>query len=57
MREIALQGGTYNGLLQTALLDLPLLKGPHSGENIAKLLSTVSDLNDTSAVIGLFMYY
>jgi hypothetical protein len=41
--------------LQTALLDLPPLKGPHSGENIAKLLSTVIDLYDISAVIGFFM--
>src|SRR5207253_1410928 len=41
--------------LQTALLDLPPLKGPHSGENIAQVLSTVIDLYDISAVIGYFM--
>jgi hypothetical protein len=41
--------------LQTALLDLPPLKGPHSGENIAKVLSTVINLYDISAVIGFFM--
>ena len=41
--------------LQTALLDLPPLKGTHSGENIAKLLSTVIELYDISATIGFFM--
>ncbi|OBS17263.1 hypothetical protein FPOA_26610 [Fusarium poae] len=38
--------------LQTALLDLPPLKGPHSGENIAKVLSTVIDFYDVSPIIG-----
>ena len=41
--------------LQTALLDLRPLKGPHSGENIAKVLSTVIELYDISAIIGFFM--
>ncbi|KAJ3454766.1 hypothetical protein MRS44_013366 [Fusarium solani] len=41
--------------LQTALLDLPPLKGPHSGENIAKVLSTVIDFYDVSPIIGFFM--
>ncbi|RKK17338.1 hypothetical protein BFJ66_g17933, partial [Fusarium oxysporum f. sp. cepae] len=41
--------------LQTALLDLPPLKGPHSGENIAKVLSTVIDFYDISPIIGFFM--
>lgn len=27
--------------LQTALLDLPVLKGPYTGENIAKVLAGV----------------
>ncbi|KAF6514239.1 hypothetical protein HZS61_006495 [Fusarium oxysporum f. sp. conglutinans] len=41
--------------LQTALLDLPPLKGPHSGENLAKALSKVIDFYDISTVIGFFM--
>ncbi|GKU12697.1 unnamed protein product, partial [Fusarium langsethiae] len=41
--------------LQTALLDLPPLKGPHSGENIAKVLSTVIDFYDISPIIGFLM--
>lgn len=41
--------------LQTALLDLLPLKGPHSGENIAKVLSTVIESYDISAIIGFFM--
>jgi hypothetical protein len=41
--------------LQTALLDLPPLKGPHSGENIAKVLSTVIDFYDISTIIGFFI--
>ncbi|KAM5354606.1 hypothetical protein ACJ41O_001253 [Fusarium nematophilum] len=41
--------------LQTALLDLPPLKGPHSGENIAKVLSSVLDFYDISPFIGFFM--
>ncbi|KAJ6437961.1 cyclase/dehydrase family protein [Purpureocillium lavendulum] len=41
--------------LQTALLDLPSLKGPHSGENLAKVLSTVLDFYDIAPIIGYFM--
>jgi hypothetical protein len=41
--------------LQTALLDLPCLKGPHSGENIAAFLSTVIDFYNISADLGFFM--
>lgn len=41
--------------LQTALLDLPPLKGPHSGENVAKVLSTVIDCYDLAPIIGFFM--
>jgi hypothetical protein len=41
-----------NHKLQTALLDLPPLKGPHSDENIAKALSTVIALYGISAIIG-----
>jgi hypothetical protein len=41
--------------LQTILLDLPCLKGPHSGENIAALLSKVIDFYDISAILGFFV--
>ncbi|KAG6989632.1 putative AC transposase [Fusarium oxysporum f. sp. conglutinans] len=41
--------------LQTALLDLPPLKGPHSGENIAKVLSSTLDFYDISPLMGFFM--
>jgi hypothetical protein len=41
--------------LQTGLLDLRPLKGPHSGENIAKVLSKVIEFYDISAVLGFFM--
>ncbi|KAJ3454214.1 hypothetical protein MRS44_018108 [Fusarium solani] len=41
--------------LQTALLDLLPLKGPYSGENIAKVLSTVIDFYDVSLIVGFFM--
>jgi hypothetical protein len=41
--------------LQTALLDIPRLKGPHSGENISVLLSTVIDFYDVAANLGFFM--
>lgn len=41
--------------LRTALLDLPPLKGPHSGENIARALSVVIDCYDISTVLGFFM--
>lgn len=44
-----------NHKLQTALLDLPALKGPHSGENIAKVLSTAITFYDVSPTIGFFM--
>ena len=44
-----------NHKLQTALLDLPPLKGPHSGENIARALSVVIDFYDISTVLGFFM--
>ncbi|OBS15027.1 hypothetical protein FPOA_14049 [Fusarium poae] len=39
----------------STLLDLPPLKGPYSGENIAKVLSTVIDFYDVSPIIGFFM--
>lgn len=41
--------------LQTALLDLPPLKGPHSGENMARALSIVIDFYNISTVLGFFM--
>lgn len=41
--------------LQTALLDLWPLKGPHTGENIAKVLSTVIESYDIPATVGFFM--
>ncbi|KAM3538625.1 hypothetical protein ARSEF1564_008455 [Beauveria bassiana] len=41
--------------LRTALLDLAPLKGPHSGENIARALSVVIDCYDISTVLGFFM--
>ncbi|KAG7001052.1 hypothetical protein FocnCong_v012388 [Fusarium oxysporum f. sp. conglutinans] len=41
--------------LQTALLDLPPLKGPHSGENIAMVLSSTLDFYDISPLMGFFM--
>ena len=41
--------------LQTALLDLPTLKGPHSGENIAKVLSAVVEFYDIAPTLGFFM--
>jgi hypothetical protein len=41
--------------LQTALLDLPPLKGPHSGENITKVLSSTLDFYDISPLMGFFM--
>lgn len=44
-----------NHKLQTALLDLPPLKRPHSGENIARALSVVIDVYDISTVLGFFM--
>ncbi|KNG45919.1 transposase-like protein [Stemphylium lycopersici] len=41
--------------LQTALLDLRPLKGPHTGENIAKVLSMVIESYDIPATVGFFM--
>ncbi|OAQ60845.1 transposase-like protein [Purpureocillium lilacinum] len=41
--------------LRTALLDLPPLRGPHSGENIAKVLSAVIEYYGIAAAIGFFM--
>ncbi|KAJ6438013.1 ATP-dependent DNA helicase pfh1 [Purpureocillium lavendulum] len=41
--------------LRTALLDLPPLKGPHSGENIAKVLSAVIEYYGIAAAIGFLM--
>lgn len=41
--------------LQTALLDLRPLKGPHSGENIAKTLSMVMEWYNISTTTGFIM--
>ena len=41
--------------LRQALLDLPLLKGPHSGENVASVISTVVDYYDISTLLGYFL--
>jgi hypothetical protein len=37
------------------LLDLPPLKGPHSGENIASIVGSVIDAYDISSMLGYFM--
>ena len=44
-----------NSKLQTALLDLPPLKGPHSGENIAGVLSTTLNFYELAPRLGFFM--
>ncbi|KAJ2982028.1 hypothetical protein NQ176_g1656 [Zarea fungicola] len=44
-----------NSTLRTALLDLPPLKGPHSGENIAKVLATALDFYELAPRLGFFM--
>jgi hypothetical protein len=41
--------------LRTALLDFPCIKGPHSGENIAAVVSKVIDDYDMSVLLGYFM--
>ncbi|KAM4059221.1 poly(ADP-ribose) polymerase catalytic domain-containing protein [Hirsutella rhossiliensis] len=41
--------------LQTALLDLPVLKGPHTGENIAKVLAAVMGSYEIGQNVGFFM--
>lgn len=41
--------------LRQALLGLPLLKGPHSGENVASVISSVVDYYDISTLLGYFM--
>lgn len=41
--------------LQTALLDLRPLKGLHTGENIAKVMSTVIESYDIPAIVGFFI--
>lgn len=41
--------------LRTALLDLPPLKSPHSGGNIAKVPSAVIEYYGRAAAIGFFM--
>lgn len=41
--------------LQTALLNLWPLKGPYTGENIAKVLSTVIESYDIPATVGFFI--
>lgn len=44
-----------NSKLQTALLDLPPLKGPHSGENIAKMLAITLDIYELALRLRFFM--
>jgi hypothetical protein len=41
--------------LRTALLDLPPLKGPHSGENVASVIARTIDSYSMSAVLGYFV--
>ncbi|KJZ68356.1 hypothetical protein HIM_12251 [Hirsutella minnesotensis 3608] len=41
--------------LQTALLDLPVLKGPQTGENIAKVLAVVMESYEIGSTVGFFM--